>query len=397
MTRRLTVLGATGSIGASTLSVVADVNRQAVAEGSPPVFEIEALTANTDAAGLIALARSVGPRAVATADPAAGRHVREALSGSGVDVITGPQALVEAASRPADIVMAAVVGAAGLAPTLAAVRQGATIALANKECLVCAGPVFLGAAARAGVRVLPVDSEHNAIFQVLDGSDMVEKLILTASGGPFRTASADAMAAATPEQACAHPTWSMGRKISVDSATLFNKGLELIEASLLFGMDEGRIDVLIHPQSIVHSLVAYRDGSQLAQLGCSDMRIPIASALAWPSRFGTAAPRLDLAKVGQLTFEAPDAVRFPALELARQALRGRPAAPTVLNAANEVAVASFLDRNVAFPEIAAIVAETMEAAAARGLDGALATLEDVMAADAGARALAGEAVTRRAL
>ena len=390
MTRTLTVLGATGSIGASTLAVVEDVNAQAAAAGAAPVFRLDTLTANTDAAAMIALARRVRPALVVMADAAAGAVVAEALAGTGIAVAGGPGAVVEAATRPADIVMAAIVGAAGLAPTLAAARQGTTIALANKECLICAGPLFLETAAAAGARVLPTDSEHNAIFQVLDGSDAVEKLILTASGGPFRTASAGQMAAATPEQACAHPNWSMGRKISVDSATLMNKGLELIEAALLFAMPEHRIEVLIHPQSLIHSLVAYRDGTQLAQLGCADMRIPIAHVLAWPSRFATSAPRLDLASVGTLTFEAPDTRRFPALELCRTALRRGGAAPTVLSAANEVAVAGFLDRNVAFPEIAAIVEETLQAAAARGLDGALSSLDDVMAADAAARALARE-------
>jgi 1-deoxy-D-xylulose-5-phosphate reductoisomerase len=395
LTRKLTVLGATGSIGASTLAVVEDVNTQALAAGHEPVFAIEALSANTDATAMIALAHRHRPAHVVMADPQAGAEVAAALAGTGITVASGEAAVTEAATRPADIVMAAIVGAAGLEPTLAAARQGIPIALANKECLVCAGPLFLETAAAAGATILPTDSEHNAIFQVLDEPAMVEKLILTASGGPFRTASADTLAHATPEQACAHPNWSMGRKISVDSATLFNKGLELIEAALLFAMPEDRIEVLIHPQSLIHSLVAYRDGTQLAQLGCADMRIPIAHVLAWPSRFATAAPRLDLAAVGTLTFEAPDTQRFPALDLCRAALRRGGAAPTVLSAANEVAVASFLARNVAFPQIAAIVAETLDAAARRGLDGTLSSLDDVQAADAGARALAHEAVSRR--
>ncbi len=396
MTRSLAILGATGSIGASTLAVVEEVNTRAAARGEPVPFTVDSLTANTDATAMIALAGQWRPAFVAMADPLAGAQVREALAGSGIEVGIGPGACDAAAARPTDVVMAAVVGAAGLAPTLVAARRGATVLLANKECLVCAGPLFLAEARKAGATILPTDSEHNAIFQVLGDPAQVEKLILTASGGPFRTASADQIAAATPEQAVAHPNWSMGRKISVDSATLMNKGLELIEAALLFDMPEERIEVLVHPQSVIHSLVAYRDGTQLAQLGCADMRIPIAHVLAWPSRFETSVQRLDLAAVGQLTFEAPDHARFPALGLARAALRGPPAAPTVLNAANEVAVESFLARNVGFPEIAAIVAETLTQASRRGLDGALASLDDVMAADAAGRALAREEVARRA-
>jgi 1-deoxy-D-xylulose-5-phosphate reductoisomerase len=293
--------------------------------------------------------------------------------------------------------MAAIVGAAGLAPTLAAAKRGATIALANKECLVCAGSVFLKAVRDGGGSILPVDSEHNAIFQVLDQSDRVEKLILTASGGPFRTWSAAAIAAATPEQAVAHPNWSMGQKISVDSATLMNKGLELIEAALLFGMPENKIDVLVHPQSVIHSLVAYQDGSVLAQLGAADMRIPIAHALAWPARLVTSAPRLDLAAIAKLDFEVPDLERFPALSLARSALQKGGAAPTILNAANEVAVQAFLDRNVSFPEIAAIVLETMDEACRLGMDAALGDLDDVYAADEAGRSIAVQNIAKRKL
>jgi 1-deoxy-D-xylulose-5-phosphate reductoisomerase len=260
--------------------------------------------------------------------------------------------------------------------------------LANKECLVCAGGVFLRAVAQGGGAILPVDSEHNAIFQVLDKSDQVEKLILTASGGPFRTWSASAIAAATPEQAINHPNWSMGQKISVDCATLMNKGLELIEAALLFSMPEHKIEVLVHPQSMIHSLVAYQDGSVLAQLGAADMRIPIAYALAWPARLVTSAPRLDLTSIARLDFEAPDLERFPALGLARSALQKNGAAPTILNAANEIAVQAFLDRNISFPEIAAIVAETMDEACRLGMDAALGDLDDVYAADQAGRSIA---------
>jgi len=319
------------------------------------------------------------------------------LAGHKIEIGLGPEAVVEAAARPADVVMAAIVGAAGLAPTLAAAKRGATIALANKECLVCAGSVFLKAVRDGGGSILPVDSEHNAIFQVLDQSDRVEKLILTASGGPFRTWSAAAIAAATPEQAVAHPNWSMGQKISVDSATLMNKGLELIEAALLFGMPENKIDVLVHPQSVIHSLVAYQDGSVLAQLGAADMRIPIAHALAWPARLVTSAPRLDLAAIAKLDFEVPDLERFPALSLARGALQKGGAAPTILNAANEVAVQAFLDRNVSFPEIAAIVLETMDQACRLGMDAALGDLDDVYAADEAGRSIAVQNIAKRKL
>lgn len=395
MTRKLTVLGATGSVGRATLDVVAEVNARAAHHGQPPVFRIEALAACRDAAGLARLARSHGARMVALAEPENGQALCDALAGSGVEVAIGPEAASEAAARPADLVMAAITGAAGLHPALEAAKRGATILLANKECLVCAGPVFLAAAQAGGARILPVDSEHNAIFQVLDRREAVEKLILTASGGPFRQWSVEAMARATPEQAVAHPNWSMGRKISVDSATLMNKGLELIEASLLFDMPEDQIDILVHPQSIIHSLVAYKDGSFLAQLGAPDMRIPIAHALAWPERFETSVPRLDLVAVARLDFEPPDSARFPALALCRSALAAGGAAPTVLNAANEIAVGAFLDRNVRFPEIAAIVAETMERAHKDGLDRALGNLDDVHAADDAGRAIASALVAAR--
>lgn len=394
-TKSLTILGATGSVGLATLDVVAEANERARAAGQPKAFEVVALTAHQDWQGLAEQAKATGARFVALGDPRHGDKLRAALSGQAVEIGLGPEALIDAAARPSDVVMAAIVGAAGLAPALAAARRGAQIALANKECLVCAGALFLKAVADGGGTILPVDSEHNAIFQVLDRSDRVEKLILTASGGPFRTWTADAIAAATPEQAVAHPNWSMGQKISVDSATLMNKGLELIEAALLFGMPEHQIDVLVHPQSVIHSLVAYQDGSVLAQLGAADMRIPIAHALAWPARLITSSPRLDLAAIGKLDFEPPDLQRFPALTLARTALAKGGSAPTILNAANEMAVQAFLDRNVGFPEIAAIVSETMEEACRLGMDAALGDLDDVYAADQASRAIAVRQIGKR--
>lgn len=395
MTKSLTILGATGSIGQATLDVVMEANSRARALGQDDAYRVIALTANRDWAGLAEQAILAGARFVALSDARFGPQLKTALAGHAIEIGLGPEALVEAAARPANLVMAAIVGAAGLAPTLAAAARGATIALANKECLVCAGSVFLKAVSDGGGSILPVDSEHNAIFQVLDQSDRVEKLILTASGGPFRTWSAAAIAAATPEQAVAHPNWSMGQKISVDSATLMNKGLELIEAALLFGMPENKIEVLVHPQSVIHSLVAYQDGSVLAQLGAADMRIPIAHALAWPARLVTSAPRLDLAAIAKLDFEVPDLERFPALNLARCALQKKGAAPTILNAANEVAVQAFLDRNVSFPEIAAIVSETMDEACRLGMDAALGDLDDVYAADEAGRSIATQNIAKR--
>jgi len=397
MTKSLTILGATGSIGLATLDVVVEANARARAAGQDDAYRVIALTANRDWAGLAEQAILTGATFVALSDGRFGPQLESALAGHKIEIGLGPEAVVEAAARPADVVMAAIVGAAGLAPTLAAAKRGATIALANKECLVCAGSVFLKAVRDGGGSILPVDSEHNAIFQVLDQSDRVEKLILTASGGPFRTWSAAAIAAATPEQAVAHPNWSMGQKISVDSATLMNKGLELIEAALLFGMPENKIDVLVHPQSVIHSLVAYQDGSVLAQLGAADMRIPIAHALAWPARLVTSAPRLDLAAIAKLDFEVPDLERFPALSLARSALQKGGAAPTILNAANEVAVQAFLDRNVSFPEIAAIVLETMDEACRLGMDAALGDLDDVYAADEAGRSIAVQNIAKRKL
>lgn len=390
--RRVTVLGATGSVGGSTLDLF---------ERSGAEVEVVALTAGRNVAALAEAAWRWRPQVAVIADEGAYETLKARLDGSGVEVAAGQRAVVEAAGRPADWVMSAIVGAAGLAPTLAAAATGATIGLANKESLVCAGPSLMALSRAAGGRIIPVDSEHSAIFQVLDGArlERVSRLILTASGGPFRTWSREQMALVSPEQAVAHPNWSMGAKISVDSATMMNKGLELIEASYLFGVEEARLDVVVHPQSVVHSLVEYVDGSTLAQLGPPDMRTPIAVALAWPDRLDWPAPRLDLAAVGRLDFEAPDLARFPALALARAALAAGGQAPALLNAANEVAVAAFLDRKIAFPDIPAVTAETLErlspaGGAPRGTNGSV--LEAATDADRSARRVAGEAVARRA-
>ena len=376
--RRITVLGATGSIGRSTAALL-----EAAAPGS---FVVEALVAGRDATALAAQARKLGAKLAVVADEAALPALRDALAGSGIEAAGGEAAVLEAASRPVDWTMAAIVGAAGLASTLAALRHGGTLALANKESLVCAGPIVLEAAREAGATLLPVDSEHNAIFQALVGAapESIEKIILTASGGPFRNASLAEMRAATPEQAVKHPVWSMGAKISVDSASMFNKGLELIEAARLFPVRPEQLDVLVHPQSAVHGLVQYRDGSLLAQLGSPDMRTPIAHALAWPERMHVDVPRLDLAALAKLEFAAPDPVRFPALRLCREALMAGGAAPCVLNAANEVAVALFLARQLGFLDIAVVVEETLAALAHEQVP----DLAAVLAMDAQARARA---------
>ncbi|MGY0833475.1 1-deoxy-D-xylulose-5-phosphate reductoisomerase [Azospirillum argentinense] len=346
--RRVTIFGSTGSVGTQTVDLVAR---------EPERFPVEALTANRNVALLAEQARQLRPKLAVVADPAAYADLKEALAGTGVEAAAGPQAMAEAAERPADWVMAAIVGAAGLEPTLAAVRRGACVAFANKEVLVCAGALMMEEVRRHGANLLPVDSEHSAIYQVFDFDrlDSVQRLILTASGGPFRTKDRAFMAAATREQAVAHPTWEMGAKISIDSATMMNKGLEIIEAHFLFGVPEEKIDVLVHPQSVVHSLVEYVDGSVLAQLGTPDMRTPIAYALGWPARIPTPAERLDLVKAATLTFEAPDPERFPALRLARAALQSGGGAPTILSAANEVAVQAFLDRRIGFLDIERIV------------------------------------------
>jgi 1-deoxy-D-xylulose-5-phosphate reductoisomerase len=353
VSRKIAILGATGSIGKSTLDLV---------ERSPERFEVVAVTASTNAEALADIARRTNAQLAVVADETRLEDLRELLAGSRCRAAAGEAALIEAAAGEAELVIAAIVGCAGLRPVMAAVEAGRVVALANKEALVTAGELMIDAAAARGATVLPVDSEHNAIFQCLAGSrnEDVSKVILTASGGPFRTASADFIGSATPAQAVAHPNWSMGAKISVDSATLMNKGLELIEAHYLFGLPSERIDILIHPQSVIHSMVEFVDGSVLAQLGSPDMRIPIAYALAWPERLETPAQRLDLAAIARLDFEAPDAARFPALRLAREALEAGGAAPIVLNAANEVAVAKFLAGAIRFTDIAAIVEEALD-------------------------------------
>ena len=379
MTRSITILGATGSVGASTLDLV---------RRNRGDWRIEALTANCNVAELAALAREFEAALAVVADETCLPALREALAGSGVEAAGGPSALREAAGRSADVTVAAIVGCAGLAPTMAAFVECGLVALAIYEALVSAGEVMTAAVARHGATLLPVDSEHNAIFQCLAGNDIadVRSITLTASGGPLRSWSAGQLAAATPAQAIAHPNWDMGAKISVDSATMMNKGLELIEAAHLFPVPLERIRIVVHPQSVIHSLVEYRDGSTLAQLGPSDMRVPIASCLAWPRRIDTPCKALDLAALGELTFFAPDETRFPATRLARQAAEAGGAAPAVLNAANEVAVAAFLAGQIAFTRIAAVVEETLT----RPLPSAPSSLDAVLAVDAAARAMAAE-------
>ena len=372
--RHVTVLGSTGSVGRSTLDLIA---RQ------PDAYTIEALTAGANVELLVEQARAFRPRMAVVGE--AGRYaaLKEGLVGTGVTAAAGAEALIEAASLPAEWVMAAIVGAAGLAPTLAAIRRGAIVALANKECLVCAGGLMMAEVRASGATLLPVDSEHNAIFQVFDSArpETIERIILTASGGPFLALERAAMANVTPAQAVAHPVWDMGAKISVDSASLMNKGLEIIEAHYLFRFPEDKIELLIHPQSVIHSMVAYIDGSVLAQLGTPDMRTPIAHALGWPGRIPGPSPRLDLAEIRELTFAEPDLDRFPAPRLARQVLQCGGSAPTILNAANEVAVQGFLAGGIGFLDIPWVVEETLSAIPSAAMD----DLEAVYAADAGAR------------
>lgn len=379
--RTVTVLGATGSIGTSTLDLL---------ERAPDRFRVRALTANCDAAGLAAAAIRTRAELAVVADETCLPALRDALEGTGVEAAGGADAVSEAAARGADITVAAIVGCAGLRPIMAALESGGTLALANKEALVSAGEVMKAAVARNGVTLLPVDSEHNAIFQCMDRTapERVRRIVLTASGGPFRDHAYDQMAAITPEQAVAHPNWSMGAKISVDSATMMNKGLELIEAFHLFPVRADQLDVLVHRQSVVHSMVEYVDGSTLAQLGPPDMRTPIAYALAWPDRMETPGERLDLARIGRLDFEEPADWRFPALALAREALKAGGARPAILNAANEVAVAAFLNKSIGFLEIAAIVRDILDRYDPLAPD----TLDAVLAVDAEARELAAERV-----
>ena len=372
--RSISVLGATGSIGASTLDLI---RRQ------PGAWRVVALTANGNAVELAKLAREFSAEVAVVADEAGLPALRESLAGTEIHTAGGEGALVEAASRPVDLTVAAIVGCAGLAPTMAAIEQGRCVALANKEALVAAGEVMTAAVARSGATLLPTDSEHNAIFQCLAGNsyDQVRSITLTASGGPFRDWTLEQLQTATPAQAVKHPNWSMGAKISVDSATMFNKGLELIEAHHLFPVGLDKLKIIVHPQSVIHSMVEYRDGSTLAQLGPSDMRVPIASCLAWPARMDTPLAPLDLAGIGALTFRAPDEERFPATRICRVAAEAGGAAPAVLNAANEVAVAAFLDGKLPFTRIAVMVEQVL----ARYAPPSPASLADVMAIDAAAR------------
>ena len=375
MTRSITILGATGSVGASTLDLV---------RRNPEAWRVEALTAHSNVAELARLAREFGAKVAVIADESRYGELQDALAGSGIDAAAGRKTLCEAASRPVDIVMAAIVGCAGLGPVMAAIEQGTTIALANKEALVSAGEVMTEGVKRHGATLLPVDSEHNAVFQCLQGGKLseVRTITLTASGGPLRNWTQEQLDAATPAQAIAHPNWDMGAKISVDSATMFNKGLELIEAHHLFPVGLDRIRIVVHPQSVIHSMVEYRDGSTLAQLGPSDMRVPIASCLAWPARMDTPMAPLDLAEIGELTFFRPDETRFPATRLAREAAQAGGAAPATLNAANEVAVASFLAGNIPFSRIALLVERVLSE---KELPAAPRTLEEVLRVDEDAR------------
>jgi 1-deoxy-D-xylulose-5-phosphate reductoisomerase len=379
--RSVTVLGATGSVGDSTMDLL---------RASPSRYQVQALTANTNVQGLATLAKEFGARFAALADASLLGELRAALAGTGIACGAGESAIIEAAERPADWVMAAVSGAAGLKPALAAVDRGTTIALANKECLVCAGDFFMQRAAKAGACILPADSEHNALFQALGSGNREEltRVIITASGGPFRTWAAADIEQATLAQALKHPNWSMGQKITIDSASMMNKGLEVIEASYLFALAPDEIDVLVHPQSIIHGMVEFSDRSVVAQLGAPDMRTPIAHCLGWPERIVGPAVPLDLAKIGQLTFEAPDFDRFPGLRLAYDALRTGNGATTVYNAANEVAVAAFISDKIRFGAIARLVEATLEQWIRSGNLAPLSSADDAIAIDHNARNMA---------
>jgi len=376
-TKSVSILGSTGSVGCSTVEIVSH---------HPDRFRIVALTANTNVEKLAEQARALRPELCVISDPSLYSALQEALHGEGIEVAAGRDALIDAARRPSDFLMAAIVGAAGLEPTLAAVERGAQIGFANKECLVSAGSVMTKAVADFGATLLPVDSEHNAIFQVYDSdrTETIARILLTGSGGPFRTADIATMKNATPAQAIAHPNWSMGQKISVDSATMMNKGLELIEAHHLFPLSADRIEILIHPQSVIHSMVEYVDGSVLAQLGSPDMKTPIAHALAWPGRVSIPAERIDFHTIKDLTFEAPDETRFPSLRLAREAIDAGSGSQCAMNAANEIAVRDFLNESIGFLDIPAIVEETMTRMGSPNL----ATLADVLELDLAARHVA---------
>ncbi len=388
--RSVTVLGATGSIGDSTMDLL---------RGARDRYRIEAVTGNSNVQGLAKLAREFNARFAAVADPARLSELREALAGSGIECGAGESAIIEAAARPAEWVMAAVSGAAGLKPALAAVDRGATVALANKECLVCAGDFFMERAAKAGACILPSDSEHNALFQALASGnrDELVRVIITASGGPFRTWAASDIEQATLAQALKHPNWSMGQKITIDSASMMNKGLEVIEAAYLFSLKPDEIDVLVHPQSIIHGMVEFSDRSVVAQLGAPDMRIPIAHCLGWPDRIKGPSARLDLAKIGQLTFEAPDFERFPGLRLAYEALRTGRGATTVFNAANEIAVAAFIAGKIRFGAIARLVEATIDSWIRSSNLAALHSADEAIALDHNARNLAASLLPQIAL
>jgi 1-deoxy-D-xylulose-5-phosphate reductoisomerase len=388
--RSVTVLGATGSIGDSTMDLL---------RGARDRYRVEALTGNSNVQGLAKLAREFNVRFAAVADPARLSELREALAGTGIEYGAGESAIIEAAARPADWVMAAVSGAAGLKPALAAVDRGATVALANKECLVCAGDFFMDRAAKAGACILPSDSEHNALFQALASGnrDELVRVIITASGGPFRTWTAADIEEATLAQALKHPNWSMGQKITIDSASMMNKGLEVIEAAYLFSLKPEEIDVLVHPQSIIHGMVEFSDRSVVAQLGAPDMRIPIAHCLGWPDRIKGPSARLDLAKIGQLTFEAPDFQRFPGLRLAYEALRTGQGATTVFNAANEVAVAAFIAGKIRFGAIARLVEATIDSWIRSSNLAPLRSADEAIAVDHNARNVAASLLPQIAL
>jgi 1-deoxy-D-xylulose-5-phosphate reductoisomerase len=377
----VTILGATGSIGKSTVDLL---------QRNPGKYRLDAVTANTNAGPLAKLARDLGAKFAVIGDPAGYGELKDALSGSGIEAAAGPAGLIEAAARPADWVMAAITGASGLEPTMAAVERGRTVALANKECLVCAGDLFMRQAKARGTTVLPVDSEHNAIFQAMGSGEAsdVARIIVTASGGPFRTWKREAIEVASREQALKHPNWSMGQKITIDSASMMNKGLEIIEAHYLFEMPSAQIEVLVHPQSVVHGLVEFRDGSMIAAMGAPDMRIPIAHCLAWPERIDGPVPKLDLAKVATLTFEEPDLDRFPALALARTALETKRGAPTLINAANEVAVAEFLGGRIGFGGIPRLLSAVMDRAARQGVMREPGSIDDALTIDRIGRTLA---------
>ncbi len=386
--KRISVLGATGSVGQSTLDVIGR---------NPHLFEVMAVTANSNAEMLARIAVRHRARLAVLADESRFGDLKEHLAGTGIEAAAGAAALREAAARPADCVVAGIAGAAGLGPTLAAVSQGRRVALANKECLVCAGRIFMEAVREAGTELLPVDSEHSAAFQLIAGCEpaAIERIVLTASGGPFRTWSLEQLEHATPQQALMHPNWTMGRKITINSATLMNKGLELIEARHLFPVQPDQLEVVVHPQSVIHALVGYRDGSMLAQLANPDMRTPIAAGLAWPARMAAPTKRIDLVALAMLSFERPDETRFPALRLAREAMQAGAMAPCVLNAANEVAVEAFLTGRIKFLHIAQLVGEVLEKAAGRGLLAEAEDLGAVLGVDAAARQLAHGALEGR--